>query len=219
MTDFLIIANGPFLAKSKLLTALRNKRSVALDGAVNQLLKYSIKPDVILGDFDSIDAASREAYGVQLPDDSAKPYLGNDSVWIVPAMDQNFTDLEKAIRFCDSEGAESITIVCASGGREDHYEGLRLTLKESYKPARKIIVHSDYGSLCYAEDETVVIKGYPGANCGFVAFNSCAVTSEGLQYPCAGYSKSIANKMLGNTAKLIVTGGALIFLPAQLLLF
>ena len=148
MDDFLIIANGPFIAKHMLIEALRNKRSVALDGAVNKLREHSIKPDVILGDFDSINKDSRALYGIHLPAASENPYVGNESVLIVPALDQNFTDLEKAICYCDDQGAKSITIICASGGREDHYEGLRLALKDSYKPTRKMIVHSDYGSMC-----------------------------------------------------------------------
>lgn len=214
MHDFLIIANGPFVAKALLLELLSERCSVALDGAVNHLRKYSIKPDVILGDFDSVDADSQDLYDIKSPAFNTKPYIGNDSVLIVPALDQNFTDLEKAIGYCDSKGARSIVITCASGGREDHYECLRLALKESYKPSRKIIVHSEYGAMCYAEDEIIIVDGYPGANCGFVAFNACEVISEGLQYQCAGHAKSIANKMLGNTAKLTVSGGALIFLPA-----
>lgn len=216
MHDYLIVANGHFLNKTIIKEAARNRQIIALDGAANSLLELDINPNIILGDLDSVDIATKNNYKISMPNFSSKPYLGERNVLIVPALDQNFTDLEKAIQYCDTQSARSISIVCATGGRLDHYEVLRLVLKTYYQPGRQIIVHDRYGSMCYAENTEIVMRGLAGDNCGFIAYAVCAVDSIGLEYECSKHSKSIANKMLGEEAVLKINGAALVFLPPQL---
>ena len=216
MQEFCIVANSPLLEKDLILKTIVGKKILALDGAACVLHKYLIKPDIILGDFDSIDLQTKDYYGIKPITETYDEYLGKHGVLIVHAFDQNHTDLEKAIQYCDKESAKSITIIGATGGREDHHEALKIAFKEYYKPSRKIIAHSDYGSMCYAENEIVRFNGKPGANCGFVLQGFGTVISEGLQYQCQGHKHSISNKMLGNIASFCVNGGALLFLPLQI---
>lgn len=216
MQDYLIVANGPFLKKAIIQEAAVNKRVIALDGAANSLLAIGMHPHIICGDFDSIDAATKSFYKITPPSLSQKPYLGHNNTLIVPALDQNLTDLEKAIQYCDQNGARNISITCATGGRLDHYEALRLALKTYYHVDRRIVVHDTYGSMCYAEDKELFLHGLAADNCGFVAYDRCAVNSVGLEYECINQNKSIANKMLAEKASLKIQGTALIFLPPEL---
>lgn len=215
MQEFCIIANSPILKKSLISKVISGKKILALDGAVGILRKYSIKPDIIFGDFDSIDLDMQNYYGIKTVLETNAPYLGNYGVLVVPAYDQNFTDLEKAIQYCDSESAKNITIIGATGGREDHHEALKIALKQYYSPLRKIFVHSEYGTMCYVENETVSFNGKSGDICGFVLQGEGSVISEGLLYQCKGHSYSVSNKMLENVASFNVSGGALLFLPLQ----
>lgn len=216
MQDFCIIANGPNLSKKFIINAASAKQILALDGAANLLFKYSIKPDIILGDFDSINFAVQNYFGIKPINTISNPYFGKQDVLIVPTFDQNYTDLEKAVQYCDSEYAKNIIIIGATGGREDHHEALKIVIKQNYSKLRKIVVHSKYGTMCYVEDETVNFHGKKGDYCGFILQNQGLVISEGLAYQCAGYTHSISNRMLGELASFEVVGGALLFLPLQL---
>ena len=215
LKDYLIIANGPFLDKNIIQESLKNKIIVALDGAVNQLQKYKIKPQIILGDFDSINTASKQYWGI-VDYSTQDVYLGQHNVLIVKALDQNKTDLIKAINYCDANGAQSISIICATGGREDHTEGTKLALRSEYHQKRPIIVHTAYQSLRYARDETIQIHGAHNDYCGFIGINGGHGTSNGLKYECIKHSESICNQLIHLTATLTITGDALIILPPQL---
>lgn len=216
MQEYCIIANSPILQKNLILKVISGKKVLALDGAVRILHKHSIKPDIILGDFDSIGKKMQSAYGIKPILENNSPYLGKDEILIIPAYDQNFTDLEKAIQYCDSQSTKNIIIIGATGGREDHHEALKIALKQYYNPFRKILVHSEYGTMCYAENEKVYFHGKPGAICGFVLQGPGSVISDGLFYQCKGHNYSISNKMLENVASFCVSGGALLFLPLQI---
>jgi thiamine pyrophosphokinase len=216
MQEYCIIANSPTLRKNLISKAISGKEILALDGAVSILRKHLINPDIIFGDFDSIDLEMQTAYGIKPILESNTPYAGKQGVLIIPAYNQNLTDLEKAIQYCDNKSLKDITIIGATGGREDHHEALKIALKQNYNPLRKILVHSDYGTMCYVENQKVSFHGKPGDICGFVLQSNGSVTSDGLLYQCLGHNYSISNKMLENVASFCVSGGALLFLPLQL---
>ncbi len=216
MQEFCIVANSPSLEIDLILKTIVGKKIIALDGAASILHKYSIRPNIILGDFDSIALETRDYYGIKPIAESDSQYIGEHGVLIVPAFDQNYTDLEKAIQYCDKNSAINITIIGATGGREDHHEALKIALKEYYKPARKIVAHSNFGTICYVENERVRFNGKPGDNCGFILQGLGTVTSEDLYYQCRGHKYSISNKMLRDTANFFVNGKAFLFLPLQI---
>ncbi len=76
---------------------------VAVDGGFNTLKKYSLSPDLIIGDLDS----------VELPE--------NNTIRVVHTPDQNFTDLEKTLEYLlESYTPNSLILLGATGGRTDH---------------------------------------------------------------------------------------------------
>ena len=105
----LIIANGlqPPLTIVRPLTE-SGKLVICADGGANHALKMNIKPDVIIGDFDSILS-------------STKVYYSN--VRQIVDHDQESTDLEKAIRYCIAQQIVAVDIVGATGNRLDHTTG------------------------------------------------------------------------------------------------
>lgn len=220
MTQFVIVANGPFLAKDIILEAIQNRQIVALDGAADKLLALGIYPHVILGDFDSITPQSQTYWGIQhtfntLTND-ASAYKGHHNVLIVPAKNQNFTDLVKGIQYCDRNQAQDISILCATGGRDDHHEANKLALQSEYRHNRPILMHSSEQVLRWARDEMVTLCGETGDYCGFIAREPGYGTSIGLEYPCHQIGVSLCNRLSAHTATVQITGEALIILPAQL---
>jgi thiamine pyrophosphokinase len=226
MRDFIIVANGDFLIREIIAEAVLGKTIVALDGAVQKLRKLRIQPHVIAGDFDSINQEEMDFWGIQqgfdeLTDD-AKPYQGRHQVLIVPTKDQKEHDLAKAIHYCDSQGAKSITLICACGGYLDLHEGTLRALYTAYKKDRPIVLHTERETVRFARDETVVIAGQINDRCGIIAFPKGAFSSQGLRYDVNnmpltfGVSESISNALAQEQATVKVTGDALIIMPPQL---
>lgn len=216
MANFLIVANGQFLAKELIVEAARNKIIIALDGAAEKLRQMNIVPHVILGDFDSLSEEQMQYWGIKSLTDEHEPYSGKEGVLIVPAYDQTYSDLEKAIHYCDQQRASSITIVCATAGRLDHHEHAMHILADYYRPDRSMWLHTDQQTLRYARDEEVVIHGQPGDKCGINAKHTGRVSSQGLKYECHHAEVSFCNELSGKTATLTITGGALLIVPLRI---
>lgn len=202
MQNYLVVGNGPFLIQEIIREAAQNKVVIGVDGAAQKLFQLGIKPDIVLGDFDSLEIEYLDA--LYLPD-------------------QNTTDLVKAIRYCDEQGALSITIVCAAFGRLDHHEGALRALRTEYKKNRPIIFHTEQQTICFAKDEEVTIEGEIGESCGVIAYPQGIFSSSGLRYEVDqfqlhfGFSESICNSLAQKKAVIKVQGEALIIKPAQLI--
>ena len=81
---------------------------VCADAGANSARTLGVRPDVVIGDMDSISLATKRFFrGVPVM------FIG----------DQNSTDLEKALEFCIQRGFRSIDVVGATGGRLDHTTG------------------------------------------------------------------------------------------------
>lgn len=226
MSDYIIIANGSFLVREIILEAIQNKIIIALDGAADKLARIGIKPDVILGDFDSATESRKNFWGIREHfdsiDETSCEYIANFGVKIVPAKNQDLTDLMKAINYCDKHHATSITIICATGGRLDHDEGTRRTLRTHYNKQRPITLHTEQQTIRFVHDEKIVMSGLPGDKCGIIAYPHGSFSSSGLLYDAQnyplefGHSESICNSLTTNEAVITVNGEALAIMPPQL---
>ncbi|MFH1537284.1 MAG: thiamine diphosphokinase, partial [Patescibacteria group bacterium] len=100
----IVIANGD-LSKQKI-DFSEYDFIVATDGGANHLVNLKIKPDIIIGDFDSI---------------SKKAIKKFDDVEQIRVYNQNKTDLEKALDYLMEEKCEIVDIFGAtSNERIDH---------------------------------------------------------------------------------------------------
>src|SRR5215510_8577350 len=104
--NVLILANGE-QPSSSLLARLRAEADLflAADGAANALADLDCAPDVVLGDFDSLRPGVSERLA---------------QAAFVPVLDQEASDLDKAIAYARERGARRITLTGAGGGRMDH---------------------------------------------------------------------------------------------------
>ena len=241
MKSFILIANGPFWSPERIRTAIQGRHIVALDGAANHLLSLGIRPHVILGDFDSILPQTQDYWGMKdirhpersegspanqeilhyVQDDGClsedtRPYMGRDGVLIVPAKNQMLTDLVKGIRYCDQQQAQDISIICATGGRDDHHEANKLALQTEYRKNRLIVLYGEQQALRWAQNESILLKGKIGDYCGFIAQNGGYGDSVGLEYPCVKIPVSLCNRLTAPTATLTITGSALVIMPSLL---
>ena len=109
----LVLANGAFPTAPTPLSLIdswsQGKAGYTLtccDGAVNKLRRYTeLLPDAVIGDLDSVSPALKDLLAGR----------------IQHFPDQETNDLTKTFRYLHSQhGKQSITLLGASGGREDH---------------------------------------------------------------------------------------------------
>ncbi len=216
MKHYIIIANGQFLIREIIEEAIQDKIILALDGAADRLARLGILPHIILGDFDSIN---KQAWGIMEGDE---PHTGTHGTHIIPSKDQNFTDLTKGIRYCDTQATASITLMCATGNRLDHHEGSVRALRAEYKKHRPIFLHTEQQTLRFAKDETICMRGEIGDKCGIVAAPAGTFSSTGLEYDVEnfvlqfGYAESTCNALRAPQATVRVQGEALLIMPPVL---
>ena len=86
---------------------------VAIDGGYHHCKNFEIIPDVVIGDFDSLNKS-----------------LIDERVLIVESKSQNETDLVKAINWVISKGIKEIQIIGVESGRSDHILGVYAALSE-----------------------------------------------------------------------------------------
>ena len=170
----LIVCNGHF-TKTELnrFTKLNKPRKVidiiACDGASDFLKAHNILPDVIIGDFDSINPA-------------ALKYFSNKKVLIKKVIDQNKNDLEKAIIFALKKKYELIHIIGLTGKRLDHTLNNISVLKKYHKKAD--IRFYENGFTGRIISKKIEMKCRVGDTVSLIPLpKATGVTTSGLKYP------------------------------------
>ncbi len=103
-----IVANGTYPTHYVPLKILKEASSIlACDGAANSLIENKFVPDLIIGDMDSISKINKNKF--------------DDRLIIIKDQSQN--DLRKAINYAKDNNINNISIIGATGKREDHMIG------------------------------------------------------------------------------------------------
>ena len=219
--SWVIVANGSEIDATELKKSLQDRRVIALDGAADRFKELQMHPDVILGDFDSIQDPAY--WGIvktfSAIDESSLSYMGQSSVVIVPAKDQDRTDLEKAILHCDQSKADSILIVQAMGGRMDHSLGNLGLLRKYHRLYRPIVIETSQEQIFYLHDQRAIVHGGAGGVCAIMGYPHAEMTTQGLAYNGNSYSlelgfqESVCNQLIAEEAHILIEGEALVILP------
>ena len=91
----------------------KKKLCIAIDGGYNYCIDSGFIPDVVIGDFDSLDYS-----------------LINEEIISIHQESQEETDLSKAINWTLSKGIKDIEIIGVESGRCDHILGAYAALAE-----------------------------------------------------------------------------------------
>ena len=162
-----ILANGTFPTHPVPLARLCDADMIiCCDGAAEKLVANGLEPGIIIGDLDSVSPALRERYRDILVQDT----------------DQDTNDLTKAVNWCVSAGIREVTILGATGIREDHTLG-NISLLADYSTRIDAVMLTDTGSI-RVYDRGVIIDSHPGQQVSLFSIDpSLKVTSSGLKYP------------------------------------
>ena len=162
-----LLANGEFPKHDIPLHELDIAGSIiCCDGAVESLINYGKRPHAIVGDFDSIPQNLKED-------------LENI---LVHAPNQSENDLRKSLKWVEQHGGKSITILGASGKREDHLLGNIFSILQSDTQMDMVMI-TDYGRF-YTVHESQKFDGITGQQVSlFSVDQSIKITTTGLEYP------------------------------------
>lgn len=165
---------------------------IAVDAGMEQLYQFGIDPDIIVGDFDSVDKQVLEYFETK------------EHIEIVALnAEKDETDTESAIRVALARGAEHIVLIGATGTRIDHMLGNvcllgigleeqvdmeivdvnnRIRLIDSTLTISQKEQYGKYVSVLpiFGDARGVSLSGmkYPLENCLMSTYNSLGVSNE-----------------------------------------
>ena len=196
-----ILADGTFPQHHLPLSALRNAtRIICCDGATESLLKYGLEPDYIVGDLDTISLDLQKRYSYCLHQDN----------------DTNNNDLTKAVNFCVEKQWNEITIIGATGKREDHTIG-NISLLANYAEYANVQMITDYGVFIPLLKSSH-FESFTGQQVSIFTLTTDTVfTFLGLKYPFTekniiSWWQATLNEAIGNDFFIEMNNGkALVF--------
>jgi thiamine pyrophosphokinase len=169
----LVFANGE-MADSESVQRCVEEADLILcaDGGTGHALALGLRPDVVIGDLDSLGDGQRDRL------------QRAGTRFISHPRSKDETDLELALLYAAEQGATRVTVLGARGGRIDHELGNVLLL--AHPRLRKIDVRLQCGLQegRLISDEAV-FAGAPGDLLSLLPIGGDAsgVTTSGLEYP------------------------------------
>jgi thiamine pyrophosphokinase len=209
MTENVIIISGgrfgdPIFFKKKI-AEIGASLIIVCDGGVRHLQKIGIKPDVIIGDMDSIEPAQLTNYSAQ-------------GVQIIkyPAS-KNFTDTELALDYALNLKPAAIYIWGALGGRIDHTLANVFLLRKGQKEGIKTYLIDEYCEAFIIDKEAAFVDA-KGVTVSLFAFSPQVegLSLSGFVYPLQdallsmGELLGISNIINKAHAKISVRAGNLL---------
>lgn len=171
IADTVVLANGQYPAHPIPLTILEQaKYIVCCDGAVNQLSRYNIEPSAIVGDCDSLSDTKKQKY---------KSIIFRNS-------DQETNDLTKAVQFCLKNNRKEITILGATGKRDDHTIG-NISLLSEYVDLVSVNMITDYGVFTPIK-ETAMFESFLGQQVSLFSMSGGCITTHKLKYSVTNHT-------------------------------
>ncbi len=206
MMRAVIVANGTLCDPEEVRDMLRSDDLViAVDGGTRHLWDAGADPHLVVGDLDSLTAHEQERVtspGVEISSFPAR---------------KDATDLELALGRAASEGADSIVILAALGGRIDQTLAnlLLLTLPELRDIDVRVVQGNQEAFLVRDEG---FIEGRPGDTVSLIPLqgDAAGVTSEGLEWPLRegtlrfGATRGVSNVLTQERASVGVGRGLLL---------
>lgn len=167
MKRALILANGSPPRKA-LFRAVRKHADifVCADGGANVAAAMDERPDLIIGDLDSIKGTTVRRF---------------KSVRTRRIADQNSTDLEKALTWVIGRNYDRVDVLGALGGRVDHLVG-NLSALGKFSRSAEIRFLDDNGVMSFVGSE-LTFDADPGTTISLIPLSRCeGIVTRGLQW-------------------------------------
>ena len=183
LNKVLLVLNGTLNKKFLAETAKNYSFILAADGGANKCLKAGIKPDMVVGDLDSITPKNKT-----LLKGCLKQVARQDN-----------SDFEKALDYLKTLKPGQVDIVLADGGRLDF--GLSNFLAASAYLKYFDIRFLFYKAVVYLLSKGAKIKAEKGARVSLIALEEIKnISTQNLLYPLKNESLPIGQRGLSNIA-------------------
>ena len=163
-----IVANGRPLESKLAVQAVKSASVIiAVDGGAISCKECRIKPDFIIGDFDSISRKTLEHF---------------QDVEVIHIDDQYSTDMEKALNFATSLKPDRLIILSAFGKRMDHTIANLLFLTR-YNETIPVEIYDNYGRMTILKEGKHILHHKPGTLISFFSpYPVKNLTLHGFRY-------------------------------------
>lgn len=201
-----IISGGQALSESRAKAVLSDiDYIICADKGAQYATAYGVKPDLVVGDMDSVDQ------DILLDIEKSKI--------LISPKEKDYTDTHIAVIKALEKDADQITIICATGLRSDHaIANIRLLLYiESKGAIGEIIDDENIISLCTGKTEFI---NKIGTTVSLIALSEKVegITLRGFKYPLdncnanLSWTTGISNEIISEKAVITLdTGKLLIF--------
>ena len=167
---------------------------IAADGGLAHLYKNRVKPDVLLGDFDSLDLSEicGSAKRCNFADcKELKEFLSGTEILTYPC-EKDDTDMRLSYKVGLSNGCDEFHIYGGSGGREDHTFANYCLLLEAKNDGNRAFLYGNHYKITVVKNEKINLFGKVGKTVSAFAFGSSAegVSIKGLKYEAENLSLS-----------------------------
>lgn len=179
----------------------RGKFKIAVDGGYIFFKQAKMKPDLIIGDFDSLKRSS----------------VKNIKTLAYP-IHKDHTDTELAIRYCIEKRFNAIDIVMPAIGEPDHFMGLISILANPSVRKRQIRIINHKYEIRLLENEKIILNNGIGQKFSIKAVcKPIKLNCSGTKYPAKDLniqpwqSTGLRNYITDKKARIEVKGRALFF--------
>lgn len=192
--DAVVAANGELPTRGPALDVLRGARFLCCcDGAGERLWRLGFRPDVVVGDGDSLSDDFRSSY---------------DGV-VERVSEQEDNDLTKATRLCVSRGFRRIAYVGCTGMREDHTLG-NIFLMPRYRRDFGLlpVMITDYGYFIPASGDAAFAT-FARQQVSIFNVSCLHLSGEGLRWQPYTYTQlwqGTLNEAVGDTVVMYADG-------------
>ncbi|AKL95528.1 thiamine pyrophosphokinase ThiN [Clostridium aceticum] len=208
--EIVIIANGNIDNLAYIENIIKNKYLICADGAAKYLRKINVVPNLLVGDFDSIDS--------------------EDLLWMKENKVQyekfpsrkDQTDTELALEYAFQLNPKSITMIGALGSRQDHSIGNIMLLWRILQQGveGKIVDENSYITIT---NSRIYVQGEIGEHISIIPLTNPVkgVTLEGLEYPLKdrdidqGSTLGISNVFIQKEAVISLKEGVLLVIKSK----
>lgn len=197
----LIFANGEIgPAEIELVRGQTFDMVLAADGGAVAALGWHYRPEVVIGDLDSITPEIRARLG---------------DATLLHRPDQELNDLEKALQFCRDAGVGAITLLGAGGKRLDHTLN-NLSVLSRYDHWFDLTIYDAHSQIFIVRDHWQ----YQGPLQQLVSLipigAAQGVETEGLAFPLRretlsfGHREGLSNYIISNPVQVTLEKGLLL---------
>lgn len=175
---------------------------ICADSGYDRAIKYGIKPDVVVGDMDSVKSSYDE-----------------ENVRVFPAK-KDFTDSELALKHAIDKNFDDILMFGMIGTRFDHgFANISLLLNGIGKNVCIIDSNNIIRMIC----DEISIEGNVGDTVSILPFSGDieGITTNGLEYPLSdsviklGTSLGVSNRMTAKTCRITIKKGTALVIRSK----